>query len=121
MKQEIISIAFLLTFGLAYPQSSTRTFTSPTGAISQRPAPAHSVTLTWKASTSAAVTDYNIYRSSSRGGPYRKINRADVAGTSYVDSDVLAGQTYYYVVTAVNQRKGESRYSAEAYASVPTP
>jgi len=88
------------------------------GSVPHRPP--HSVTLTWTPSASVGVTRYNIYRSSSKGGSYEKINIADVTGTSYVDSDVLAGQTYYYVVTAVNQ-KGESRYSAEAHATVPTP
>lgn len=119
VKQAIVLAAFLLTASLAYPQSSTKSSTRPAGSVPERPP--HSVTLTWTPTTSVAVTGYNIYRSSSKGGPYRKINSAEVAGTSYVDSDVLAGQTYYYVVTAVNQRKAESRYSAEAHAKVPTP
>jgi fibronectin type 3 domain-containing protein len=119
VRQAIVSVAFLLTASLAYAQSSTKSSMSPAGSVSQRPP--HSVTLTWARSASVQVTGYNIYRSRSKGGPYRKIYCAVGAGTSYVDSDVLAGQTYYYVVTAVNQRKAESHYSAEAHAKVPNP
>ncbi len=80
----------------------------------------HSVALTWTASTSTVV-GYNVYRSSTSGGPYTLLTSSPVAGTTYTDSTVQAGQTYYYVVTSVNSSNVESVYSNEASATVPTP
>ncbi|HTC64554.1 MAG TPA: immunoglobulin domain-containing protein [Candidatus Saccharimonadales bacterium] len=88
---------------------------SGTGA---QAAVAHSVTLTWTASTST-VTGYNVYRSSVSGGPYTKMNSTIIAATSYVDSTVISGQTYFYVVTSVNSSNVESANSAEVSAVVP--
>jgi hypothetical protein len=79
---------------------------------------AHSVTLSWTASTST-VAGYNVYRSSVSGGPYSKVNTSIIAATTYVDSAVTSGQTYYYVVTSVNSNNVESADSAEVSAVVP--
>jgi beta-galactosidase len=80
----------------------------------------HSVTLTWSPSTSS-VTGYNVYRSSASGGSYAKLNSTVVTTTSYDDSAVQAGQTYYYVVTSVDSSNVESAYSSPVSASVPSP
>jgi fibronectin type 3 domain-containing protein len=76
------------------------------------------VTLTWNASTST-VTGYNVYRSTVSGGPYTKINSSLVNATTYVDTGVTAGQTYYYVVTSVDASSVESANSAEISVLVP--
>ncbi len=83
-------------------------------------APQHSVDLSWTASTST-VTGYNIYRGSTSGGPYTKINNTLNSSTAYTDNSVQAGQTYYYVTTAVDSVGSESIYSNEVQAIVPTP
>jgi Abnormal spindle-like microcephaly-assoc'd, ASPM-SPD-2-Hydin len=80
----------------------------------------HSVKLMWNPSDSAAVIGYNVYRALASGGPYSEITGSPVLGTQYTDDTVLAGQTYYYVTTAVTQC-GESGYSNETAASVPWP
>lgn len=80
---------------------------------------AHSVTLNWIASASSVV-GYNVYRATQSGGPYTLINPALQSGTSYADLSVQAGQTYYYVVTAVNGGT-ESAFSNQATAAVPSP
>ncbi len=79
---------------------------------------AHSVTLTWTASTSS-VSGYNVYRSQVSGGPYTKLDSSAVTATSYVDSTVSASQTYFYVVTSINSSGVESADSAEVSATVP--
>jgi fibronectin type 3 domain-containing protein len=79
---------------------------------------AHSVTLSWTASTST-VAGYNVYRSSVSGGPYTKLNASPDTSTTYVDSAVQAGQTYYYVVTSVDSAGTESTFSAEVSATIP--
>jgi predicted phage tail protein len=80
----------------------------------------HTVSLSWTASTST-VAGYNIYRGSQNGGPYTAISTGSGAGTTYTDSAVQAGQTYYYVVTAMDSAGNESVYSNQAQAAVPTP
>ena len=55
------------------------------------------VTLTWNAVPGA--TSYKVFRSYLSGGGYQEI--AEVTGTSYIDTDVENGRTYYYVVRAV--------------------
>ena len=121
---------FTLTFA---PQSSgsasaTITFasnaTNPPVAASVSgtgtPPPQHSVSLSWIASTST-VAGYNVYRGSQSGGPYVAVNSALDASTGYTDNSVQAGQTYYYVVTAVDNSGNESVYSNQAQAVIPTP
>ena len=81
---------------------------------------AHSVTLTWAAST-PAVNGYNVYRSSGLVGPYTKLNSGLITTTQYNDSTVRAGQTYFYAATSVDSGNVESTYSNQASATVPTP
>lgn len=81
----------------------------------------HSVTLNWVASTSPNVTGYNVYRATTSGGPYTRLTANPVAALTYLDTTVLAGQTFYFVVTAVNDSRNESTYSNQATAIIPTP
>jgi hypothetical protein len=79
---------------------------------------AHSVSLSWTASTSSNVAGYDVYRGSTAGGPYTKVNSTVVAGTTYTDTTVQLGQTYYYVLTAVDSGNNESPFSASPAQSV---
>jgi hypothetical protein len=79
----------------------------------------HSITVNWTASTSSNIVGYNVYRGSTSGGPYTQIGFT--GGTSYVDANVSSGQTYFYVVTAVDGRNKKSAYSTQATAVIPTP
>jgi hypothetical protein len=83
-------------------------------------ASAHTVDLSWNASTSVVV-GYNIYRGTQSGGPYTKVNSAPEATISFTDGTVTSGTTYYYVTTAVDSQSVESPYSNEVQAVVPTP
>jgi fibronectin type 3 domain-containing protein len=60
-----------------------------------------------------------VYRSSVSGGPYTKLNSSLVTTTSYIDTTVQPGQTYYYVVTSVGSGGVESAFSTEVSATVP--
>jgi hypothetical protein len=80
----------------------------------------HSVSLSWT-DTSSGIIGYNVYRGTVSGGPYTQINSALDATATYTDTSVVAGQTYYYVATAVNGSGVESAYSNEAYGVIPTP
>jgi len=59
-----------------------------------------SVTLTWTAS--AGATSYNVYRGTSSFGQSASPIASGVPSTTYVDSAVTAGTTYYYRVAAFN-------------------
>jgi len=78
----------------------------------------HSVALNWGASSSS-IAGYNIYRSLVSGSSYAKVNSSLVGGVSFTDSNVQAGQTYYYVATSVDASGNESVYSNEVPAIVP--
>lgn len=88
------------------------------GAGSQTTTP-HSVALSWNPSTST-VAGYNLYRGTQTGGPYStRLNSSLLPATSYTDSNVASGITYYYVSTAVDSSNNESVYSNEASAAIP--
>jgi fibronectin type 3 domain-containing protein len=80
----------------------------------------HSVTLTWTApGAGGAVTGYNAYRGTTKGGPYTVLNTSAIPLTGYTDTvGLIEGTTYYYVVTAVGPG-GESVASNEAPAPIP--
>jgi hypothetical protein len=86
----------------------------------QAPQP-HSVDLSWTASQSPGVVGYNIYRGSVAGGPYSKVNSTLNADTTYTDSTVTAGQTYFYVAKGVDGNDMESGPSNEVQATIPNP
>ncbi len=96
------------------PNSPTMIALSGTGTA----AVTHSVTLSWVASTSTVV-GYNVYRGSVSGGPYTMLNSTPNAAVSYTDMAVTAGQTYYYVVTAVDASGNESVVSNEVAVIIP--
>jgi len=77
----------------------------------------YSVQLTWQASTSNVI-GYNVYRSTTNGGPYVKINATLVTPLTYTDSSVAGSTTYYYVTTAVDPAGVESEYSNQASANI---
>ncbi len=74
----------------------------------------NSVSLNWTASTGSPAT-YNVKRSTTSGSGYVTIGTTTAPTVALVDS-VLGGQTYYYVVSAVNAT-GESADSAEVSAT----
>jgi hypothetical protein len=81
----------------------------------------HSVVLAWTASASGSVVGYNVFRSTTSGGTYSQINSPLVTTTSFTDTTVTPGQTYYYVTTAVDASNDQSAFSNQAQATVPSP
>ena len=73
------------------------------------------ITLNWNAPRSGAK-GYNIKRRTTRGGPYKTV-ATGVTNTTYTDTGLRLGVTYYYVATAVNDA-GESGHSNQARATV---
>lgn len=89
------------------------------------------VSLNWTASTSTNVT-YNIYRSVKSGFqplsqtdpnadvplPNQNLIATNLTSTSFTDTNLASGQTYYYVVTATGSYSSEA---AAGQAAVTTP
>ncbi|HEX2914473.1 MAG TPA: alpha-amylase family glycosyl hydrolase [Chloroflexia bacterium] len=71
------------------------------------------VNLTWKGNADSA--SYNVYRSVVKGGGYVKIGNATT--TSFTDSTVNNGTTYYYVVRGMDALGNEGDNSNEANAT----
>jgi fibronectin type 3 domain-containing protein len=72
------------------------------------------VSLSW----SATATSYNVKRAPTTGGPYTKISSPST--TSFTDTGLTNGTTYFYVVSAVNAT-GESANSSQAGATPVAP
>jgi len=94
---------------------------SPAVSLSGAGTLPHSVDLSWTASTSASVAGYNVYRGTQTGGPYLLINSSLLSGTAFTDNTVQAGNTYFYVTTAIDTNSSESTFSNEVQAVIPTP
>lgn len=93
--------------------SPTTITLSGTGA-----AASYTVTLNWTPSSSS-YSGFNVYRSTVSGGPYTKIDTSLIPAPTYTDSNVTAGQTYYYVATEVDTSGNESAYSTPTSATIP--
>ncbi len=63
------------------------------------------------------LAGYNIYRMTSSGGPKTLVNDNPVSTTTFLDTALENGKTYYYVVTAVDKRGNESPDSDEAFGT----
>jgi hypothetical protein len=103
----------VLTGGAAPPPPNGAPYAASgltaTGGVGQ-------VTLSWTAGSGA--TSYNLYRSTASG--LENSNAAPVVtgitGTSYTNTSLSSGTTYYYQVVAVNG-SGSSGFSPEAHAT----
>jgi len=71
------------------------------------------VSLTWTCVPDAEA--YNVYRGTTPGGPYDRVAEGHVTDyCTYLDTGLVTGQTYYYVVTWTDGRGAESSASNEA-------
>lgn len=76
------------------------------------------IDLIWAPVTDADLEGYNIYRHEEGGSPV-KVNPELVKTPAFRDAQVAAGKTYFYSVSAVDQRGNESGRSEEASERVP--
>jgi hypothetical protein len=85
----------------------------------------HRVTLSWKASHAdakhAGAVGYCIYRGTKKNDPpSEQVNALPYTGVSCVDDSVKNGNTYYYVVLAINFKGVTSITSKPAPAVIPS-
>ncbi len=101
--------------GDVYALATDLTAPSPPAApasFSAAAVPGNQINLSW--STVSGATSYLVWRSTTSGGPYAALATLR-SGTSYSDTGLTAGTTYYYVVTAANLG-GDGANSAQASA-----
>jgi hypothetical protein len=81
----------------------------------------HQVTLIWDAPSSSTdpVAGYHVYRSNGSGSAYTLLNSSVDTQTTYVDTNVQSGATYYYIVKSVDAAGVESTASNGATATIP--
>jgi hypothetical protein len=79
-------------------------------------ASANSVELSWEANTEPDLAGYVVYRSVNGGAFEKTANVSEIP--AYSDKPVEAGNTYRYVVTAIDRSGNESARSAVAEASL---
>jgi len=74
------------------------------------------VSLDWDDNSETDLAGYNVYRSTTSGSGYGKINDSLLSSSNYTDNNVVNETAYYYVITAVDMNSNESRYSIEKSA-----
>jgi hypothetical protein len=93
---KVHAIEFPVNLALAPPTPTPQTSCASTITP---PAGTHGIGLCWVASISPQVTGYNVYSSTTSGGPYTKINTSPVTGTTFFfPTASLGGVTEYFVV-----------------------
>jgi hypothetical protein len=84
---------------------------------------AHSVILSWKASTSPGVVGYNVYRRDKTSAKFSKINQKPIATTNCIDYFVQLRHRYDYYVVAADHTEHfgvrEGGHSNIAQAKIP--
>ncbi len=95
----------------ATPTTGTQVPAAPAGLTAT--AGNAQVALSWTASSGA--TSYTVKRATTSGGPYTNV-ATGVTATSYTNTGLTNGTTYYYAVSASNSA-GESSNSAQASAT----
>ncbi len=109
---ETVILAFVALSGVFVSASATCPIPVPTGLTASSGTYGNRIHLRWNPVDEA--TYYNLYRSTTARGPY--VNFATWSGTSWDDSQVDVGKTYYYKISANNSatdntcRSGLSEY-----------
>ncbi|BBF43889.1 glycosyl hydrolase, family 25 [Lachnospiraceae bacterium KM106-2] len=85
----------------------TITVSKPTNVKAKR-ASASSIKVTWKKATNA--NQYEVYRATSKKGTYKKVKTT--TATSFTNSKLTTGKTYYYKVYGVYKSGSTTKKSA---------
>jgi hypothetical protein len=81
------------------------------------------IALDWGDNSEPDLSGYEVYRATTAGGPYSKINDSRVAGSSYTDASVSVNTAYHYIVKAadkINQLSLASNEASTTPGSAPT-
>jgi pectate lyase len=76
------------------------------------------VVLDWNNNNDSNLAGYNVYRSTTQGSGYSKLNGSLLSDSNYIDNTVPHDTTYYYIVTAVDINSNESGYSSAVFSGL---
>jgi hypothetical protein len=71
------------------------------------------VFLTWNENKEGDLAGYQVYRSTKSGGDAQRLTVSVIKRTTFSDTSVQQGMTYYYSITAVDKSGNESARSGE--------
>ena len=71
------------------------------------------VFITWGENQERDMAGYHVYRSNKKGTEYERLTTKPLNRTTFSDETVRQGETYYYVITAVDKSGNESPRSKE--------
>jgi hypothetical protein len=77
------------------------------------------VVLDWNDNNEGDLQGYNVYRSTTSGSGYTKLNTSVVVDSNYIDDTAAGNETYYYVVKAVDTSWNQSGNSDEVSVTTP--
>lgn len=80
---------------------------------------ANKVTLSWAQNDYATLAGYNLYRSEKENTGFTKINTSVLTDTTYVDTNVKPGVTYYYYFKVVNTAGVEEKNQSNTASAAP--
>lgn len=103
-----------LTVSTDTPPADTTPPAAPTGLTAT--GGVEQIALTWNANGEGDLAGYIVSRSTTTGAPYTEIP-GTITGTSYTDTAVSVGTTYYYAIQAVDTSLNRSEYSTEDSAA----
>lgn len=72
--------------------------------------------LAWTENTEEDLAGYSVYRTTTWGTDYVRLNETPLTQAGYIDTDVVNGTMYYYRVTAVDTSGNESDVSLDGCA-----
>lgn len=87
------------------------------GHAKELPGGKYSVGVRWESAGGTDFVGVNVYRSTRKGKDYAMMGSS--SSDTYEDNDVKQGETYYYVVTAVDSQFKETKYSNEISVDIP--
>jgi hypothetical protein len=87
---------------------------SPSNLNVTSPGTSGNLVITWDPNTESDLAGYRIYRSNTSGSGYIEVGTVSKLVTSFTDTGLEDGKTYYYVITALDSSGNESPYSDES-------
>lgn len=96
---------------------------APTGLVAvpvsaEHGNPAH-IDLSWNISAETDVAGYNVYRTEQENTEGARLNSQPLPTPAFSDMTAVAGQRYFYRITAVDRSANESERSTAVSAEVP--
>jgi hypothetical protein len=114
---EVVKASLATVADLAQP-FDTLALAAPTGLQSRSQISAalftslKTVYLSWR-TNSEPLAGYHVFRANKSHGPYLRLTVQPIVQTQFKDPLLLPDQSYFYVLSAVDQRGRESNYSEE--------